>query len=160
MFNEMVKLNTLSDGMYTFYYYSQDWINNTEPTDSVFTVGEYYINWTGRDFIAYCFAEVAGFSKFGSYTGTGSAGNFQDCDFEPAFVMVKRYDGAGGNWFLLDNKRDTTDPRNNPLYPNLSNAEGSLGTGLNFLSTGFSFSGGSLNTSGENFIYMAFANQF
>ncbi len=134
-----------------------DWINNTEPTDSVFTVGEYYTNWTGRDFIAYCFAEVAGFSKFGSYSGTGVNGNFIATGFEPAFVMVKRTNAAD-NWVIVDNKRGTS----NSLFPDLSSQELSNFGAATFSSTGFTVNGasGGWNNSSSTYIYMAFANQF
>ena len=115
--------------------------------------------WRKHRVIAYCFADVAGFSKFGSYTGTGSAGNFQDCGFEPAFVMVKRTDGTS-SWYILDNKRDTTNPRDLSLSPNLSNAEGTVTNFINFESTGFSMASAAGNATGQTWIYMAFANQF
>ena len=137
-----------------------DWINNTEPTEDVFTVGEYYNNWTGRDFIAYCFAEVAGFSKFGSYSGS-SSDVYVNTGFEPAFVMVKSSTGSY-SWYMIDNKRGATSPTSNSLFANLSNAEaGSYG--IYFDSTGFTVSSGvgsGTNSSGNTYIYIAFANQF
>ena len=134
-----------------------DWINSTEPTDSVFTVGEYYTNWTGRSFIAYCFAEVAGFSKFDSYSGTGSNGNFITTGFEPAFLMVKRSDSAD-NWVIVDNKRGTS----NSLFPDDSSQELSNSGAATFSSTGFTVNGasGGWNNASGTYIYMAFANQF
>jgi hypothetical protein len=43
------------------------------------------------NYIAYCFAEKQGFSKFGSYTGNGNAdGTFVYTGFKPAFVIKKR----------------------------------------------------------------------
>jgi len=110
--------------------------------------------------IAYCFAEVAGFSKFGSYTGTGVAGNFQDCGFEPAFVMIKSTDKAINNWDIFDNKRDTTNPNTALLQANTSGAELYPPLGINFLANGFEPENAYFNDSGNNFIYMAFANQF
>ena len=137
--------------------------NNTDSNDSVFSLGN-SSNTNGGNMIAYCFAEVAGFSKFGSYTGTQTTNNPTiDCGFEPAFVMIKCSSQAM-NWAVFDNKRDTTNPNNAVLYPNLSLAEtNSSSTGINFLSNGFQINsnlGGWINTSGANFIYMAFANQF
>jgi hypothetical protein len=116
----------------------------------------------GRDanYIAYCFAEVAGFSKFGSYTGV-SGGVTIDVGFEPAFVMVKCYDNAEP-WVIVDNKR--TSPA--ALFPSGSDAEyTSANFSFTFTSTGFSFpdqaiADASLNQGGYNYIYMAFANQF
>jgi len=119
---------------------------------------------SGGTYVAYCFAEVAGFSKFGSYTGTETTNNPTiDCGFEPAFVMIKCKSEAM-NWAIFDNKRDTINPNEAILYPNLNLAEtNSSSTGINFLSNGFQINsnlGGWINTSGANFIYMAFANQF
>jgi hypothetical protein len=134
--------------------------NDTAPTSSVFTLG------TGGDFnngsrtyISYCFAEVKGYSKFGSYTGNGSAnGNFVYIGFKPAFVVVKNSSLAGENWVMLDNKRDPINPTNLALFPNLSNAEGGTYP-FDFLSNGFKIrdSSASYNRSGDVFIYMAFA---
>jgi hypothetical protein len=63
--------------------------NNTAPTSSVFSVEQYDINKEiGDNSIAYCFAEVKGFSKFGSYVGNGNAdGPFIYTGFKPAFFM-------------------------------------------------------------------------
>ena len=79
-------------------------------SSKVFVGGSSWTNASGNAFIAYCFAEVAGLSKFGSYTGTGSAGNTVTVGFEPAFVMIKRTDVSGNSWIIGDNKRDTTNP--------------------------------------------------
>ena len=129
---------------------------NTTPTSDVYYAGAY-----ADPIIAYCFAEIAGFSKFGSYTGNGSTtGEIIDCGFEPAFVMIKA-SSLSASWVMLDNKRSTSNPRDNRLLADVTSAEDS-GTPVNFLSNGFqstSTSGGS-NTSGATYIYMAFADQF
>jgi hypothetical protein len=72
------------------YTSSTRW-NNTEPTSTLFTVGnDGEVNTSGEDQIAYCFAEKKGFSKFGSYTGNGSAdGTFVYTGFKPAFFDIK-----------------------------------------------------------------------
>ena len=117
-------------------------------------------NSSGNSVFAYCFHSVAGFSKIGSYTGTGAAGNAQNTGFEPAFVLIKRTDSSGA-WSLYDNKRNTTNPRNLKLVPNSDAAENVAGTTyqLNFFTNGFEFLGGGsdLNASGGTFIYLAFA---
>ena len=141
-----------------------DWINNTEPTDSVFTVGEYYTNWTGRSFIAYCFAEVAGFSKFGSYAGgsTGS-GNVINTGFKPMFVMVKRTDISGDAWQMFDSVRGGGDTFDNYVQANDSAAEVSYNQReINLTANGFywTYAESGTNISGGSYIYMAFANQF
>jgi hypothetical protein len=109
--------------------------------------------------IAYCFAEKKGFSKFGSYTGNGSAdGTFVYTGFRPAFVMVKETTDSGTNWRMLDNKRDPFNLVDNRLFPDLSNSE-SVGDGYDFLSNGFKLrtTNGDCNGSGNNYIYMCFA---
>jgi hypothetical protein len=75
------------------------WWNSTLPTSSVFSVGtDTVTNASSATFIAYCFADVKGFSKFGSYTGNGNAdGTFVYTGFKPAFVMIKRTDTTS-NW--------------------------------------------------------------
>jgi len=112
--------------------------------------------------IAYCFHSVAGFSKIGSYSGNNSAtGPTVTTDFEPAFVMIKRTDSAG-NWVILDNKRDTSNPIDKTLNPNLS-AEESTANDIDFNATTFQLksTNADTNASGtDNYIYMAFANQF
>jgi hypothetical protein len=93
----------------------------------------------GANIIAYCFAEKKGFSKFGSYTGNGSAdGPFVYTGFKPAFVMFKRSNSAV-NWYIFDNKRDSFNVMSKELNPNLSSAEGTeLGANpIDFLSNGF-----------------------
>jgi hypothetical protein len=138
--------------------------NNTLPTNSVFSQRAGYSTNTNAKSIAYCFAEVPGFSKFGTYVGTGITNNPTiDCGFEPAFVLIKSTSHTM-NWALFDNKRDTINPNDAILYPNLSLAEtNSSGSGINFLSNGFEINttnGGWINTAGYNFMYIAFANQF
>ena len=87
--------------------------NDTEPTDSVFTVGSYDdINPNGYGMLAYCFAEVRGYSKIGHYTGNGNAsGTFVHLGFRPAWVLIKNTADTD-NWYLADDKRNTT----NPMY--------------------------------------------
>ena len=135
--------------------------NDTEPTSSVFTIGTTGdINGNGAAYIAYCFHSVAGYSKIGSYTGTGvSNNNTIITGFRPAFVMIKRTDVAA-NWRILDNKRSTTNPINKELYPPLSNAEGTF-SALDFLSNGFQIinTDGSYNSSIGTYIFMEFAEE-
>lgn len=113
--------------------------------------------------IAYCFHSVKGYSKFGSYTGNGSAdGTFVYTGFKPAFLIVKRYNDAGYDWIMYDNKRQVEfNVVDDFLKPNLSDAEttGNAGQSLDFLSNGIKFrgSGASSNGSGASYIYMAFA---
>jgi hypothetical protein len=135
-------------------------IYSAVPTSSVFTIG----SWSStRNFVSYCFASAEGLCKVGKYgAGTGdSDGPFVYTGFRPAFILAKRYDGAV-SWPIWDNKRDGINQTEKYLLPNLSNAESSAAsTGVDFLSNGFKFRGGSAigNLSGGNYIYLAIAEQ-
>ena len=155
-FDVALKLNG-SDAAITAYG-ADKW----SSTDSVVGVGNSQWYFTANvPFIAYCFAEVTGFSKFGSYTGTGSAGNTVTLGFEPAFVMVKRTDSTGG-WLIADNKRDATNPITEFLSADTSQAEFAISNGIDFNANDFTIdsTNGSFNANGGTYIYMAFANQF
>ncbi len=134
---------------------------NTAPTSSVFGVGTSVdVNNNTTTYVAYCFAEVAGYSRFGSYTGNGSTdGTFVYTGFRPAFILVKRTDSTG-NWCLFDNKRLGYNgaSASKELYPNLSLSEGTS-NGPDQLSNGFKFRDtySDVNGSGATYIYMAFA---
>ena len=110
--------------------------------------------------IAYAFAEVEGFSKFGNYTGNGSTdGPFVWCGFRPAWVMTKKTN-ATGNWYMNDSARSPANPTSSfgaNLYADLTNAES--GSGMDILSNGFKIrnTDSSQNTSGGTYIFMAFA---
>ena len=142
----------------------QYFFNNTEPTSSVFTVGDDgESNKTSSNYIAYCFHSVQGYSKIGSYTGNGNAdGTFIYTGFKPAFIIQKRSD-ATHDWQLHDNKRGQYFPGNvvnNRIEPNASNAEGTGDDiGYDFLSNGFKTrtSNANYNASGSVYIFMAFA---
>jgi hypothetical protein len=133
--------------------------NDTSPTSSVFSVGiDQSVNFNGENHIAYVFAEIQGYSKFGSYTGNGNNdGPFVYTGFKPAWGLFRRTD-ATENWFLFDSTRDPVNPNNDRLLPDVSNAE-SESEELDFLSNGFKIRTGSsaVNTSGGTYIYMAFA---
>ena len=132
---------------------------NTAPTSSVFSIGDSgKVNGSSNAMLAYCFADVKGFSKMGSYTGNGSAdGPFVYLGFKPAFYMYKRTDSAA-NWTIFDNKRNTFNEMGLQLHPNLYNGSSFSSRG-DFLSNGFKVrsSAGSTNAAGRTYIYMAFA---
>ena len=112
----------------------------------------------GSSLIMYAFSEVAGYSKFGKYTGNGSSdGTFVHTGFRPAVIIVKR-SSATQNWLIFDNKRGAYNPDSPLLYPNLSNTE-DANTMVDFVSNGFKWRAGNLggNDSGSTFIYLAFA---
>jgi hypothetical protein len=134
--------------------------NSTAPTASVFTYAASGGN-SGDSMVAYCFAEVEGFSKFGSYTGNGLAdGPFVYTGFRPAFVMVKNA-SATNNWAILDAARNPYNGMDERLHPNLSNATNTgAGVVLDALSNGFKCRNSDPleNGSGNTIIYMAFAS--
>ena len=133
--------------------------NNTSPTSSVFTIGNSSEpNSSNGVYIAYCFAEKTGYSKFGSYTGNGNAdGPFVYTGFKPAFLIVKAYSHAQ-DWEIFDNKRSIFNPLDEYLVANDSAAEGSSGTAIDIFSNGWKpRSAGACNVSGGTFVYMAFA---
>ena len=135
--------------------------NDTSPTSSVFTVGTSGdTNGGTSPFIAYCFAEKQGYSKFGSYTGNGNAdGTFVYTGFKPAFVMIKRSDASGYYWNIIDNARDVDNPVGLALFPNVNEVEYNYTNFADFYSNGFKLrhtSNGS-NASGGTYIFMCFA---
>ena len=131
--------------------------NDTAPTSTVFSTGTAFDS--GTTYIAYCFAEKKGYSKFGSYTGGSDP--FVYLGFKPAFIMFKNA-SAVENWRIVDNKRDIDNPVVQHLFANSTGAETS-GTSFNdfidFLSNGFKIRSGSgeVDGSGNTIIYMAFA---
>ena len=118
-------------------------------------------NESGGTFVAYCWAEIAGFSQFGSYTGNGSTdGPFVYTGFRPKFVVVKNLNDPN-DWFVIDSVRNAYNIGDALLRPNDSVAEvaGGSSNGLDLLSNGFkvrsSFNWG--NRSGDTIVYMVFA---
>ena len=134
--------------------------NNTEPTSTVFTMGtENAFNNASQNTIAYCFAEIEGYSKFGSYTGNGSTdGAFVYTGFRPAFIITKKIDGAS-NWGMLDATRSSFNVADDWLGANLSNAESVESTrSADLLSNGFKARGTNADINDNSpYIYMAFA---
>ena len=115
----------------------------------------------GRSYVAYCFAEKKGYSKFGSYVGNASASDnaFVYCGFKPAYVMTKCTSTAGDRWTVYDNKRDPINPTYRRLFPDGNIAESAnTDADIDLLSTGFKIRTDA-GTSGaaQTYIYMAFA---
>lgn len=151
--SERLRLNTTDDKE------AGNW--NTLPTSSVFGLGTHLnINQSGDDFIAYVFAEVESYSKYGSYSGNGSSnGPFIFTGFRPAWLMVKRTDSTT-SWYIYDNKRDNINLAGTLLQADNDAAEAESTTNaFDFYSNGFKArgTGGTVNASGGTFIYMAFA---
>jgi len=127
------------------------------PTSTVFSVTSSDAT-NGDNLIAYCWAPVAGFSAFGSYTGNGSAdGPFIYTGFRPKFVLF-RITSSTGNWDMLDTSRNPYNLTNYRLFAESSSAE-LTGAGVDILSNGFKIrnTDTSYNSSGANYIYAAFA---
>jgi hypothetical protein len=145
---------------------STAWGNNSstiEPTSSVFTVGN-STAWNGGEnlMIAYCFSEVEGYSKFGSYVGNGLAdGPFVYCGFRPRWILFKRTD-VGSHWVIYDTARNTTNPLDLELAPNNPNLDNGTVSSESFdlLSNGFKIRcviSGEFNVSNAAYIFAAFA---
>jgi len=166
---------SLSSGYYIQLSESNQAFNNVDVwpsagiTSSVITTtanATRFNNYNGERHIAYCFAEVEGYSKFGSYTGNGSPdGPFVYCGFRPAFVMVKWTSGGGlttGSWRIMDTARNLYNPATLDLIANEAVSETTYGNDdLDILSNGFKWrsTGSFHNTSGANYIFMAFSEQ-
>ena len=137
-----------------------DYWNDTAPSSSVFSVGtELGSNKVSSAYIAYCFHDVAGYSKFSSYEGTGGTHTITT-GFAPAFVMIKNAD-ATGHWTMWDNTRNPNNPVTQLLRANTSGAEETkTDREPSFLSTGFSIgdADADTNASGQTYIYAAFAD--
>jgi len=136
---------------------------NTTPTSSVFSIGnDGGTNGSGNTYIAYCFAEKTGFSKFGSYTGNGNAdGPFVYTGFKPSYINLKRTDNTG-HWIMKDWQTPGYNQNDYYLWSDTTDAETSASSlGIDFLSNGFKLRGtaGNSNGSGGTFIYMAFAEE-
>jgi hypothetical protein len=131
---------------------------NTAPTSTVFSIGSGNNNST---IVAYCFAPIAGYSAFGSYTGNSSTdGPFVFCGFRPRYIMWKRTDVAN-DWVIVDAVRSAYNQTANVLYANVSDAENTAGTGnsCDILSNGFKLrqTNQGSNANGGTYIYAAFA---
>jgi hypothetical protein len=133
--------------------------NNTSPTSSVFSLGTSNAgNGNTNTYVAYCWAPIAGYSQFGSYTGNGSTdGPFIYTGFRPRFILFKKTNTTG-NWIIYDSSRSTYNLTNLVLFPMANDAE-STTDGADFLSNGFKLRSvaGTTNASGGTYIYAAFA---
>ncbi len=132
--------------------------NSTAPTSSVFSLGtEGSVNSSGADYIAYCFADVAGYSKMGNYKGNGNAnGVFIYTGFKPKFLILKRANGDDW-WGLYDSIRSPYNVTKERIYPNTNDAGADV-TNVDFLSNGFKLriTDSAINGDAGNYIYMAF----
>ena len=139
------------------------YFNDTTPTSTVFTVGNAGdVNYSTGTHVAYCFAEIQGYSKFGSYKGNGSStvteGPFIYTGFKPAWTMIKRSDSASDGWYIHDSTRSPNNVIDKAFRANADNAES--GENIDFLSNGFAIRIGAnnnFNNASGTYIYMAFA---
>jgi len=133
---------------------------NTNPTNSVFTVGTKPVtNASGNNYITYCFHSVAGYSKIGSYTGNGStSGPSVTCGFKPRFLLIKATTSAE-HWFIFDTERDPGNPVDKNLVVSSNGAENS-NYNIDFTSTGFQpvSTLTEINGNGTTYTFMAFAD--
>ena len=151
------------------YSGSDKWYNQPNGNDTTTTTfgvsNDGATNRSGELFVSYCWAEIPGYSKFGTYRGNGqSEGKFVDCGFRPAFLIIKRVNAAR-NWMIFDNKRDPDNPVQTFLEADQSSADATLNGGVDFLSNGFKCitSDTDVNANdtsgGDTYIYMAYAEQ-
>jgi len=134
--------------------------NDTAPTSSVFTIGD--VSWWGGstdNMIAYCFHNVEGYSKFGTYEGNGNNdGTFVYTGFRPAFLLVKSVDSTS-DWLLVDDKRIGYNPENEYIEVNNANAEGTVNM-FDLVSNGFKNRDRTADPNvAETYLYIAFASQ-
>ena len=142
------------------------WVTN--PTPSVFSMGSGF--GASENYVAYCWHDVEGFSKFGHYIGNGNAsGTFINCGFRPAWVMIKRSHDSGGtaqvdSWAIFDSARDPDNDVATLLRGESSNTDASMHSLVSnpfgqFYSNGFKIANTSTidNISGDTYVYAAFA---
>ncbi len=152
--NKYLRLN----GSNATLTYSNVW-GDALPTSSVFGLGVGGSISSNADAVAYVWSEVAGFSKFGSYSGSSSAVTL-DFGFEPKFLMIKLTNGLGDDWAMFDNQRPNGLLNANSYGVENTNASSS-GRAVTFTSTGAIVTGpnGQINNAGQNYIYAAFAKK-
>ena len=154
--NDFVQLNLTSAKVTDASFFT-----STAPTSTVFSLGSGSGQTNSGTLVAYCFAEIPGFSKFGSYAGNGSAdGPFVYCGFRPKYLMVKASTASpAGGWILYDTARDTYNQATKDLRADLANAEPVSSGPFDILSNGFKLRGSDTNSNGgsNTYIFAAFA---
>ena len=156
MGDNVVKLNTTAAQVAST---GNSVYNTASFSSTVFALGAGVINGSGATHVSYCWAEIAGFSKFGSYTGNGSTdGVFVYLGFRPKYVMIKCSSAAANDWPIIDTSRATYNAAGPELYADLSQAE-STSNYIDIVSNGFKIrsTGGQVNTSATTYIYAAWA---
>jgi hypothetical protein len=166
--NWLIGSGSLSNGWENYLYFTTGaegddtsmW-NDTAPTSSVFTLGNNTdINGNDDTYIAYCFHEVEGYSKVGSYAGNSSSdGTFVYCGFKPAYVLNKMIEPHTYGWVVEDSVRDPYNAAGYQLYPDTTGAESANHPRVDFVSNGFKWRDGSydINHSSGTYLFLAFA---
>ena len=133
------------------------WTGVSVPSSTVFNLGTGASNnASGATYVGYFFAPVSGYGNGFSYTGNGSTdGSFVYLGFRPRLILVKRTDTTG-NWTLLDTAREGYNVDNDPLYPNLSDAEGTTDL-LDITSNGFKLRSTDASVNANTGTYVGFA---
>jgi len=135
--------------------------NNTAPTSGVFSIGNSGdTNQTSAGYVAYCFAEVPGYSRFGSWTGNGSTdGPFVFCGFRPKYILFKTTANINQPWGVADTSRSPYNLTNSNISPTYDTTENSGFAKMDILSNGFKLREDSvfINGSGSGYIFVAFA---
>jgi len=134
--------------------------NNTAPTSTVWSLGTVTdVNRSTSTYVNYAFSEIAGYSRFGSYVGNGSAdGVFVFLGFRARWILIKSSSLAGTGWYVYDTSRNTYNVMDLYLRPDDTGAQASFVT-LDSLSNGFKLrtNNTQFNGSGSTYIYAAFA---
>ena len=138
-------------------------MNDTAPTTSVFSLqDDHSVNGNTKTYVAYCWSEIPGYSKFGTYRGNGSSsnGSYVHLGFRPAFILMKKFSGSDV-WELVDSARVSYNNKTASLYPASDSIETTSGRVIDFLSDGFKQYNGNGNTNedGHDYVYMAFAER-
>ena len=135
-------------------------MNNTLPTSTNITVGtSANTNTDAATYICYAWSPVQGYSRMGTYVGNSSTnGAFNWCGFKPAWVIIKCFTGANDSWIIIDIKRNTVNPMNARLFPDLTNAESTSQDIIDCLSNGFKLrTADTAYNGGRNYLWVAFA---
>ena len=155
---------TINNGSLDYFKFTTDSASNSGadlPTTTTVSATS-SLSTSGHTWVIYAWTDIPGYSKAGVYKGNGDGnGPYIPLGFRPAFVIMKEINDDGTNWVLYDNKRNTTNPVNLSLYPNLNNAEGDASLDYDFLSDGFKVrtNNAGINANGDTYLYMAFAEQ-
>ena len=137
-------------------------MNNTLPTSTNITVGtSANTNTDAATYICYAWSPVQGYSRMGTYVGNSSTnGAFNWCGFKPAWVIIKCFTGANDSWIIIDIKRNTVNPMNARLFPDLTNAESTSQDIIDCLSNGFKLrTADTAYNGGRSYLWVAFADQ-